>query len=390
MRPKCVVDLVEGACRAARASRGRSCGSRLRASSSPRSGRRSARRGRSCARATWPSSSSAARLTAPSAAISRLRRSISPCRPGELDAASARCCGRAPRGRRRPPSSCSRYCAPPSCAACSSSCSLVMRSRSGCRLCSWRMRCSSARAQALRQVVVGAAAARRARVSRSSLQRQRLLQPGLGRGVGEPLQLVAQRGVAAALAGELLRRGLDRALAARRGAPPASAARTAPPAPGARARAAARAPRPAPARRAITASSSSAWRSCASPSSASSSSKRALAGGARSAQLFELRVDLGAVRRRAARAAGWSARPAASGAAARPAADARAVCASRWPRGAAARRCGGVGVGGLGAHQRAARLVGDQRLRAQLPLEVLDLLRARQQAGLLANRARRS
>jgi hypothetical protein len=41
--------------------------------------------------------------------------------------------------------SCSMYCAPPSCAACSSSCSLVIVSRSGCRLRSNSMRCSSAR-----------------------------------------------------------------------------------------------------------------------------------------------------------------------------------------------------------------------------------------------------
>ena len=43
-----------------------------------------------------------------------------------------------------------------------------------------------------------------------------------------------------------------------------------------------------------------------------------------------------------------------------------------------------IGVGRLGAHQRTARLVGDHRLRAHLAVEVLDLLGARQQAGLLA------
>ena len=42
-----------------------------------------------------------------------------------------------------------------------------------------------------------------------------------------------------------------------------------------------------------------------------------------------------------------------------------------------------VGVGGLGAHQRRARFFGDQRLGAQLLFQVLDLLLARQQAGLL-------
>ena len=44
---------------------------------------------------------------------------------------------------------------------------------------------------------------------------------------------------------------------------------------------------------------------------------------------------------------------------------------------------GGAGVSRFGADQRAARFLGDQRLRAQLAVEVLDLLRTRQQAGLL-------
>jgi hypothetical protein len=79
------------------------------------------------------SSSSAARLTAPSAAISRLMRSISVCRPQSLTPPSSIVLRQRfqvdPGGV-----SCSRYCAPPSCAACSSSCSLVICSRSGSRL----------------------------------------------------------------------------------------------------------------------------------------------------------------------------------------------------------------------------------------------------------------
>ncbi len=45
------------------------------------------------------------------------------------------------------------------------------------------------------------------------------------------------------------------------------------------------------------------------------------------------------------------------------------------------RRC--AGVGRVGAHLHGARLVGDQRLRAARGVEVLDLLRAREHAGLL-------
>lgn len=43
----------------------------------------------------------------------------------------------------------------------------------------------------------------------------------------------------------------------------------------------------------------------------------------------------------------------------------------------------GVGIGGLGAHQGRAGLLADQRLGAQLAVEVLHLLLARQHAGLL-------
>ena len=71
MRPKCVVDLVEGAAPAGRASRGRSCGSRPRACAiaSARSAFCASRKVLRSRDAV--SSSSAARLTAPSAAISR-------------------------------------------------------------------------------------------------------------------------------------------------------------------------------------------------------------------------------------------------------------------------------------------------------------------------------
>ena len=51
------------------------------------------------------------------------------------------------------------------------------------------------------------------------------------------------------------------------------------------------------------------------------------------------------------------------------------------PDGHQALRC--TGVAGLGADQGRARFFGDQRLRAQLLFEVLDLLLPRQQAGLL-------
>ena len=44
---------------------------------------------------------------------------------------------------------------------------------------------------------------------------------------------------------------------------------------------------------------------------------------------------------------------------------------------------GRIGIPGLGLDERVARLLADQRLRTQLLFEVLDLLRARQQAGLL-------
>ncbi len=44
---------------------------------------------------------------------------------------------------------------------------------------------------------------------------------------------------------------------------------------------------------------------------------------------------------------------------------------------------GSVGEGGVGAHQGRARLLGDERLCLELLVEVLDFLRARQQAGLL-------
>ena len=56
------------------------------------------------------------------------------------------------------------------------------------------------------------------------------------------------------------------------------------------------------------------------------------------------------------------------------------LAASRWLVGEVRRR---LGVRRFGAHQAAPRFLADQRLRAGLALQVLDLLRAREQAGLL-------
>ena len=92
-------------------------------------------------------------------------------------------------------------------------------------------------------------------------------------------------------------------------------------------------------------------------------------------------------RRRAGRCARWLPRPAASGAAARPASWCARVCASAASRRtpaqlAATLRCTPLRL----RTERAARVFGDQRLRALLAVEVLDLLRARQHAGLLGVR----
>ncbi len=108
----------------------------------------------------------------------------------------------------------------------------------------------------------------------------------------------------------------------------------------------------------------------------------ALRGDAAFLQLFELRIDFGQVAGEllaaCARLLGQLRQPQCF--------DLQFVRAAlRFGRFAARRdqALRRVGVGGFGAHQRGARFFGDQRLGAQLLLEVLDLLLARQQAGLL-------
>ena len=76
------------------------------------------------------SSSSAARFTAPSAAISRCRRSISPCMPARRTLPSSIDLATASRSACASASSCV-YCSRPRRAACSLSCNSVMRWRSG-------------------------------------------------------------------------------------------------------------------------------------------------------------------------------------------------------------------------------------------------------------------
>ena len=96
------------------------------------------------------SSSSAARLTAPSAAISRCRRSISPCRPGRRTLPSAIDCASASRSAWASASSWV-YCSRPRRAACSLSWKSVMRWRSGSSSrSSCRRRSSLARSLAVR------------------------------------------------------------------------------------------------------------------------------------------------------------------------------------------------------------------------------------------------
>ena len=187
---------------------------------------------------------------------------------------------------------------------------------------------------------------------------------------------------ACALAATCCGGGLDARAAARRAAPPAcarwncascawrSSARCC-----SRAAASARSA-------AITASSSSAWRSCVVAELHVELLEARLAGGAAFGQRLELGVDLGQllVELAAARLRGLGLLRQAQQL------DLQLVRAGLRlgrPRGARWQPLRGVGVGRLAAHQRAARLVGDQRLCALLALEVLDLLRARQHAGLL-------
>ena len=165
-------------------------------------------------------------------------------------------------------------------------------------------------------------------------------------------------------------------------APRASAARTALPAPAAPGCAAARAHSASLRSASITRSSSWAWRSWLSASCMSSSSKRAFGGDAAFLQLFEQRIDFGQVAGDllAARAGLLGQLRQAQRL------DLQLVRAALRLGGFAARRHQALrrlGVRGLGAHQRGARLFGDQGLGAQLLFEVLDFLLARQQAGLL-------
>jgi hypothetical protein len=217
---------------------------------------------------------------------------------------------------------------------------------------------------------------------RVRLQRQRRLQAGLRGGVVEAGPAPAPAAARPARWPFDLRARSRWRAAARRAGRPAPGPGSALPAPGAPARAAARGHRPAGARR----------RSPRLPARRGAPGSGPAAGPAPRSALrrwrgalpasSSWRVDLGqfvfqlAARasvasaccvRRSSSTCSWWAR----------------VCASAGlaPRRQQALR--GVGVGGLGAHRGAARLVGDQRLRTALAVEVLDLLRPRQHAGLL-------
>ena len=303
------------------------------------------------------SSSSAARLTAPSAAISRLRRSISPCRPCSLTLPSSIDLRQRLEVGLRVASAARRYCAPPSCAACSSSCSLVMRSRSGSRLALERQALLVGARAAWRQVVVLAALARPAPLrARASAPAPSAGRPARRRRSGAPSSSCSAR-LVCALAATCCARGLDRALqlaAARRqrALRELRLLRLR-----ARARAAARARRPSLRSASITrlvelgmALLRCRRAACRAPRSGASAGDAALV------QLFELRVDLGqlAVELLAARAGLLGQLRQAQQS--RPAAGARAICASAASRRAADQALRRVGVGGLGAHQRACAL----------------------------------
>ena len=284
-------------------------------------------------------------------------------------------------------SSCSRYWAPPSCAACSSSCSAPTLSRSGCSACSWPSRASSARAQALRQVVVDAAALAERGLA-LELLRQRRLQLDLGLGVGQPFQVGGERGVAGAIGFELLHRRLDRAVElggarhqrallelrllrlALEGAP-LFARRGEGPLGGASGLVELGMPFLGDAELGVERLEAA----LAGGAARAQLADRQLEGGAFAAQLLaplagllgQLRqaqqLDLLLMRRRLRRGA--------------------FLAAGR-------QALGSVAAFGLGANQAAFRLVEQDRLRPRLLLEVLDLLGARQQSRLLRNRAHRS
>ena len=330
------------------------------------------------------SSSSAARLTAPSAAISRLMRSISPCRPQQLDRAVGHDLRASASRSTCAAVSCSRYCAPPSCAACSSSCSLTIASRSGCRLRSKPRRCSSARAQLALQLVVGAALRAERLLALELAAPARVCSPACVRRVGQRVELGAQlrrrllvgREPAAA-AVSMARCSSARRAASERDANCASCAWRSSARSCSRAAASARSA-------AITASSSSAWRSCSRRRAAGRAPRSAprRSRGARPA-------PRAARRSRRVRSSSWSRRACVACGLLGQAQqfDLQLVRARLRLGGLAARLhqpLRGLGAGGLDAHQR--RCAPRRRSapgRAAAAVEVLDLLRPRQHAGLL-------
>ena len=285
------------------------------------------------------SSSSAARLTAPSAAISRLMRSISPCRPCSLTPAVARC-----------------DCASASRSTCAAVELLEVLRAAQLRRLLFELQLGDALAQRLQAALEQSGAARRLRAqlgvrssyslrcaasaaSRSQLQRQRGLQAGLRRRV------------------------VERAPARRAAAPPP--ARWPPPAAAAVSMARCSSARRAASVRDCELRLLRLALQCA--LLLARRGQRALGGdhrlvelgmallgvGQLHVELFEARFAGGAalvpapragrrsrpVRRRAGCCARWSARPAASGAAARPAAGARGSAPRRLRGARVARRC---------------------------------------------------
>ena len=386
MRPKCSLTWLK-VWPAGRASRGRSCGSRLRACSIAslqvgvlrvEEGLALARRGQLVQRRQVD------RAERGDLAVEAVDLAL---QAPQLDAAVARCPAPAPRRSTCAAVSCSRYCAPPSCAACCFELQLGDAARAaapGCARCV--RRCSSARAQLGAQVVVLAA-----RVRASACSRSQLAAPA--RSAARPAR--RHRSSAASSSSScarglhvgrhlLLRRSRSRA-AARRGAPAsvrdwncascawrssarscsraASSCALGGDAPPRRARRGAPARRPAAGR-------------------VPRSAPRRRRGARRS--VVELRVDLGQFVVELARAApGWP-RPAASGAAARPAVWWARVCASAASRRAADQALRGFGVGRLGAH--AARCAPRRRsgpARACWRSRFSISCCARQHAGLL-------
>jgi hypothetical protein len=214
------------------------------------------------------------------------------------------------------------------------------------------------------------------------LQRQCILQPACAAASVRRASSSWARCSSCQAAG-LLRGGVNGALPARRGAPARLRSELPPPAPGAPGCAAARGRSLRLAFGLDHRSSSWAWRSWLSASCMSSSSKRASAVTRRSLQVVQLGLDFGQVGGDL-----LAARARLLGQLRQAQRLHLQLVGARLGLGGLAARgrnqaLGGVGIGGFGAHQRGAGLVADQGLRAQLLVEVLDLLRARQQAGLL-------